>query len=221
MELMHTAHVPAGEGPFPTIVLLHGWGANAHDLFGLAPFLHGGRAVVLCPQGPLAFEVAPGFEGYGWFDLSRGLSVDPTEVERACRGVSDFIAAAAARYPIDEKRVLLAGFSQGGFIAYRIALSDPARFAGLMALSSWLPNELVSGMVATPAHAQLSTLVVHGLEDPMIPIERGRESRDALLALGIPTVYREFPMGHEISPEALRTIVDWIDDRAFPSLVLA
>ena len=69
MELMHTAHVPSGDGPFPTIVLLHGWGANAHDLFGLAQLLHAGQAVVLCPQGPLSFEVGPGFTGYGWFEF--------------------------------------------------------------------------------------------------------------------------------------------------------
>ena len=146
--------------------------------------------------------------------------MDPSEVERACRGVSDFIATAVTRYPIDERRVLMAGFSQGGFIAYQVALRDPARFAGLLALSSWLPAELASDIVTTPAHAQLSTFVVHGLDDPMISIERGRESRDALLALGVPTVYREFAMGHEISPEALRTIVAWVDERVFPRLAV-
>ena len=51
MELLHTAHVPAGDGPFPTLVALHGWGASAHDLLGLAPWLLGGEALVLCPQG--------------------------------------------------------------------------------------------------------------------------------------------------------------------------
>ena len=58
MELLYTAHVPAGDGPLPTILLLHGWGASAHDLIGLAPILHGGRALVLCPQGPVALQPA-------------------------------------------------------------------------------------------------------------------------------------------------------------------
>ena len=65
MDLLYTAHVPAGEGPHPALVLLHGWGASAHDLLGLAPILHGGRAVVLCPQGSLALETAPDMAGYG------------------------------------------------------------------------------------------------------------------------------------------------------------
>ena len=58
MDLMHTAHVPAGEGPFPTILAFHGWGANAHDLFGIAPAFHGGQALVLCPTRELATQVA-------------------------------------------------------------------------------------------------------------------------------------------------------------------
>ena len=71
MDLLYTAHVPPGDGPFPTILALHGWGASAHDLIGLAPILNGGGALVLCPQGPLAFEIGQGFLGFGWFDLSQ------------------------------------------------------------------------------------------------------------------------------------------------------
>jgi len=63
MDLLHTAHVPAGDGPFPTVIALHGWGASAHDLLGLAPLLHGGGALVLCPQGPWALAEAGSFAG--------------------------------------------------------------------------------------------------------------------------------------------------------------
>src|SRR5258708_39856703 len=65
-ELLYTAHVPGGEGPFPTLFLLHGWGASAHDPLGLAPLLHGGRAPVLCPQGPVVGPIGGGERGYGW-----------------------------------------------------------------------------------------------------------------------------------------------------------
>ena len=63
MKLLHTAHVPAGDGPFPTIIALHGWGASAHDLFGLAPILDAGRSLVLCPQGPVPVQTGPGAVG--------------------------------------------------------------------------------------------------------------------------------------------------------------
>ena len=154
MDLLYTAHVPAGDGPHPAILLLHGWGASAHDLIGLAPVLHGGRTLVLCPQGPLAFQAGPGMLGYGWFPLVPGRPPDPAAIETARLQVEAFLDAALARYPIDRARLIVAGFSQGGFLAYQIALRAPARFAGLMALSSWLPQELAerdSG--AAGAHA--------------------------------------------------------------------
>jgi phospholipase/carboxylesterase len=62
-------------------------------------------------------------------------------------------------------------------------------------------------------HARLPALVIHGTRDAMLPVERGRETRDRLLALGVPTAYREFEMQHEIRPDALRTVVEWLGER--------
>jgi phospholipase/carboxylesterase len=221
MELLYTAHVPAGEGPFPTIVLLHGWGASAHDLIGIAPALHGGRALVLSPQGPVAIEPQPGMIGYGWFPLSAGRAPDLTAVRMAQGLVEIFIDDACNRYPVDRTKLVLAGFSQGGFMAYRIALSDPERYAGLMALSSWLPAELAEEVAPTPAHTKLPALVIHGSKDPMISIDRAYASRDALLALKVPTVFREYEMGHEVRPEALREIVTWLEDKVLSPIATA
>jgi phospholipase/carboxylesterase len=215
MELLYTAHVPAGEGPFPTVVLLHGWGASAHDLIGLAPVLHGGRALVLCPQGPVAIQPQPGMIGYGWFPLAAGRPADPTAVRMAQGLIEIFIDDACNRYPVDRSKLVLAGFSQGGFMAYRIALSEPERYAGLMALSSWLPAEIADEIQSTPAHERLPALVIHGSKDPMVGIERAYASRDALLKLKVPTVFREYEMGHEVRPEALREIVTWLEDKVF------
>jgi phospholipase/carboxylesterase len=213
MELLHTAHVPAGEGPFPTVVALHGWGASAHDLVGLAPALHGGEALVLCPQGPVAFEAAPGMVGYGWFPISLGHPPDPAAFDKGASALRSFLDAAQASYPVDPRKLVLLGFSQGGVMAYDLALREPERFAGLVVLSSWLPDALADGLLRQPAYARLPTLVVHGTRDPMIPIERGRSSRDRLQALGVPTTYREYEMEHEIRPEALRDLVAWLEER--------
>ncbi len=221
MELLYTAHVPGGEGPFPTILLLHGWGASAHDLIGLAPILHAGQAIVLCPQGPVALQTGPNMQGYGWFPLSQGRPPDPTAIRMAQGLIEIFIDDACERYPVDRSKLVLAGFSQGGFMAYQIALSDPARYAGLLALSSWLPSELAEQITPQPAHAALPTLVIHGSKDPMIPIERAYASRDALLRLKVPTVFREYEMGHEIRPEALREIVGWLEQKVLSPIAIA
>jgi phospholipase/carboxylesterase len=220
MELLHTAHVPAGDGPFPTVIALHGWGASAHDLFGLAPYLHGGEALVLCPQGPLAFDIGNGVPGYGWFPLSGGATFDADRFEEAVRMLAAFVDEAIARYPVEKRKIVLLGFSQGGVMAYALALRDPSRFAGLAALSSWLPPALAGSISRLAEHELLPTLVQHGTEDPMIPIEKGRESRDALRGLGVSLSYSEYEMGHEIRPEALRDLLVWLDDKVLQPVKL-
>ena len=108
-NLLHTAHVPAGEGPFPTVLALHGWGASAHDLLGLAPLLHRGRALVLCPQGELEVPIAPGHVGYGWFPLRTTTALNPEAFRAAAEAVRRFLQAALARYPIDPARLAVKG----------------------------------------------------------------------------------------------------------------
>jgi phospholipase/carboxylesterase len=220
MNLMHTAHVPEGDGPFPTVLALHGWGANAHDLLGLAPYLHRGRALVLCPQGPVAFDVGGGMPGYGWFPITGGGPVDPEAFARGKVAITRFLDAACERYPVDRRKLVVLGFSQGGVMGYDLVLREPERFAGLAALSSWLPESLAATLERQPALESLPVFAVHGTEDPMIPVDRGRESRDQLLRLGVPTVYREYPMGHEIRPETLRDLVEWLESKVLEPVKL-
>jgi len=215
MDLLYAAHVPAGDGPFPTVIAIHGWGANAHDLLGLAPLLHGGRALVLCPQGQVKVPVGGGNYGYGWFQLIPGAPPDVAAFERAATSLRAFVDGAQARYPIDPQRIVPIGFSQGGTMAYDLALRDPGRFAGLAALSSWFPGQLAETLPKLPEHEGFPVLVVHGTQDPMLEVERARESRELLRPFGVALTYREFDMGHEIRPEALRVILKWLDEKAF------
>lgn len=214
-SLAYAAHVPAGEGPFPALIALHGWGANAHDLLGLAPTIHDGRAVVLCPQGSVRVPIGGGLVGYGWFQLVPGQPPDVDAFMAAAEALRRFIEGVLERYPIDPARIALGGFSQGGIMAYELALRDPDRFAGLLALSSWFPEPLANLLPKLPGHEDFPVLVVHGTRDSAIPVERAREAREALRSYGVALMYREFDMAHEISREALRVILRWLDERAF------
>jgi len=214
MELIHTAHVPAGDGPFTTIFALHGWGASAHDLLGLAPHLLGGRALVLCPQGPIETPIGPGVVGYGWFPLSQGRPIDAAAFAAGGQSLRGFIAEALDRYPCDRRRLVLLGFSQGGAMAYDLALEAPERWAALIALSSWLPAELAARARPSPSLAALPTLVIHGKQDPMIPLVRARESRERLEALGVRVAHGEYDMGHTIGPDSLRDLAGWLEQVA-------
>ena len=221
MELLYTAHVPPGDGPFPTVLALHGWGASGHDLIGLAPVLHHGEALVLCPQGPVSTPIQPGFDGFGWFPITPDGPADGAAFTRGADAVRAFLDAALARYPVDRNKLIVLGFSQGGAIAYDLFLREPERFAALIALSSWLPEALADQIPGEQALAGRPVLVAHGTQDPMIDVERARESRKRLLERGVALTYREYEMGHEISQDALRDLVSWLDDKVVSPIQLA
>lgn len=216
MNLLHAIFEPVGEGPHPTIIALHGWGANAMDLLGLAPHLAGGRFLVLCPQGPLQFEIGPNATGYGWFPLSGGGSADPAAVHSAVDSLVAFVDAAQRRYPIAADKLALLGFSQGGVMAYALALRQRQRFAALAALSTWLPAAMVEPGADLD---RLPVLVQHGLRDPMIPAERGQESVTRLRQLNANVVYREYEMGHEINAKSLTDLVTFLGEKVVSPII--
>ena len=220
MDLLYTAHVPPGDGPHPTVIALHGWGASSHDLLGLAPVLHGGGALVLCPQGPVAFQIAQGILGFGWWPVTESRQMDPREFEKARSALRKFLDEAYARYAIDRRKVVVLGFSQGGVMAYDLVLSEPERFAGLVALSSWLPEPVDRAIPSNDALKNLPALVIHGTQDPMVPVAGAQESRQRLLARGLNVHYHEYPMQHEINPDALRELVVWLEEKVFQPIKL-
>lgn len=217
MKLAHATWQPTGEGPFPTLVVLHGYGSNALDLLSLAPHLCGGRLLVVAPQGPDPVSLgAPGSGaplGWAWFPLG-ATPPSPLSVANAVAGARTFVDEALARLPVDRDRTAILGFSQGGVIAYALALAAPARWRALAALSTWLPADLANSMPAAD-RSRLATLVQHGTGDEMIDVERARESIATLRSLGVEVESREYAMGHEVNARSLSDLSAWLDERLF------
>ncbi|MSP21973.1 MAG: hypothetical protein EXR66_02965 [Dehalococcoidia bacterium] len=207
--LTHVIAHPGGTEPLPTVIALHGHNAHGQDLIGLAPHLAGGRALWICPQAEFAVE--PGYYGYTWFrrDHSGQRAVD--EPGRTIDVVRAFIDEAYARYPVDPARVVLLGFSQGGSLGYRIALGDPKRFVGLAALSTALAADQAEALRGVEGIGELPILVQHGLEDPMIGVDRARETLEQLKGLGVTPEYREYAMGHAIGQESAADLSRWLE----------
>jgi phospholipase/carboxylesterase len=123
-----------------------------------------------------------------------------------------FLDQCVERYPIDRKKLVLLGFSQGGVMAYSLALTNPQRFAALAALSTWLPKELASRLNISDGVSALPALVQHGINDPTIEVARARDSVDRLRGLKVPLTYREYEMGHEITPKGLGDLSAWLEE---------
>lgn len=220
MDLVHAAYEPAGDGPHPTILAMHGWGSNALDLMGLAPYIARGRCLTLCPQGPVEVEIGA-VNGYGWYQLRRGEAPDMEEMGRAADRLMSFLDAALKRYPIDRRKLIVMGFSQGGVMAYNLAIRHPERFAALFALSTWFPEELAEYAGNRDALAQLPTLVQHGRADDMIEITKARESVERLRNLKLPLTYREYDCGHEITVDALQDLSAFLMEKVIQPVITA
>lgn len=181
------------------LVLLHGWGANAEDVAGMAPYLllseNPSALQMLFPDGPFRHPM-PG--GRMWYNLAADYTFDshPNASQQADllesrRLLTKWVQGLEAQTGIPLSRTILAGFSQGGAMTLDVGTRLP--FAGLMVLSGYLHDDLRDRPPSLPP-----ILLVHGHQDPVVPIAAARQSRDRLTDLGAPVDYHELDMGHDI-----------------------
>lgn len=193
---------------YPVVAMLHGFGANMQDLAGLAPSINRKGYVYVCPNAPVAFELAPGMVGYGWHP-PRGQATEE-DYARAESLLADFFAQALGEFRATDGRALLLGFSQGGGMTYRMGLARPDEFAGLAALSASLPDPAVL-TPRLPEHRRQPVFVAHGAYDQMVSMDSARRTRGFLEGAGYRLAYHEYPMGHEIPAEVLRDLAPWLE----------
>ena len=213
MNLIHTVFQPKGQGPYPTILAMHGRGANAQDLIGIAPYICDGRFLIICPQAPVEVPISPGVLGYAWYASSRDGKLDVQAILSAREQLTVFLDGCLDSFPIDPGKLVVLGFSQGGVMAYSLALGEPKRFAALVAISSRLSPELLDHLPLASSAQSLPTLIQHGSADDMITVDRAQEAADSLRRLSIPVTYLEYTMGHEISPRTLADLSTWLEER--------
>lgn len=199
------AHNENSLSKYPTILALHGRGSNEEDLIGLAPYLPD-DFLWISPRG--TFSLGP--SAYEWFQITQIGKPDPTRLANALRTIDIFLDEIIAAYPVDQDKLYLLGFSQGSIVSMSYALTQPQRIAGVIAQSGYIPHE--SGLQIDEAGIKGKPfLLTHGIQDPMLPVDWARRSRDTLQNLQAVVEYHEFNMGHQVTAESLNVIATWLE----------
>lgn len=211
-SLTHLARQPQGQKErAPLLLLLHGYGSNEHDLFGLTPYLDE-RTLIVSARAPLL--LGPG--SYAWFEITfvpQGITVDRQQVIDSAQLVTRFIDEVISAYSVDPSRIYLIGFSQGASLSAFVALTRPDLVAGAALLSGYISDDLRTLSAPPQQLAGKPFLVHHGTFDEVLPIGNGRASRDFLRTLPVDLRYREYPMGHTISQDSLSDLVVWLQEQ--------
>jgi len=195
----------------PLLVMLHGYGSNERDLISLAPALDR-RLRVLSIQAPTHM----GYEMYGWFPIEFtpcGIAVDREAAGKAAKRLGEFLRETIEKLRPAGGKLFLMGFSQGAVMSYLTAFSSPELLHGVIALSGQLPDTLPAPDELSAELKNLPFLVIHGLNDDVLPIDKGREADRWLAGNVSDHTFREYPMGHEIDSEALALITGWVKQR--------
>ena len=192
------------------VIWLHGLGANGHDFEPVVPELRLPRELAVrfvFPHAPaMPVTVNNGYVMPAWYDITEmriSHNVDEAGLLHSAAAVRVLIQRERER-GIDSRRIVIAGFSQGGAVGYQVALSYPETLAGLLALSSYFAT--AGSIQPDPANAALPIRIYHGDADPIVPEFLGRESRDVLQRMGYRPEYRTYPMQHAVCAEEIDDI---------------
>ena len=204
-------NVISGSGAQRLLLLLHGFGADESDLGGILPYLDPeGRFAAVLPRAPERVEGTPGYSWYPMFG-----DTDPRAgFADALDALDDLLDASCVERGFARADAVVAGFSQGGGLALALGLragaASPASSAypaGVLAMSPALPGlDLVGGDASSPP-----VLVQHGTHDPLVPVQRSRDLARELRTRGVPLVYGEYPMEHQVALESLQQAKAWLD----------
>ena len=206
--LEHQLRPAAGEAE-GALVLMHGRGADELDLLPLLDALDPQRRLVgIVPRAPLA--LGPG--GFHWYVSRRVGYPDRDTVLAAYATLQRFCGALPSALGVPWSRTVIGGFSMGAVMSYALALGSarPAP-AGLLALSGFIPT--VEGFELEWSNLRdLPVAIGHGTHDPVIPVEFGRQARQALEKAGARVMYRESPMTHGIDPAFVPALQGWLSE---------
>ncbi len=199
------------------VIWLHGLGASGDDFAPIVPHLQLPENLAtrfIFPHAPSRpVTINGGMVMPAWYDiLSMDIDrkIDNAQIVESAQQVTALIEREIERgVPAD--KIVLAGFSQGGAVAYQAALEFDQSLAGLMTLSTYFATHDTVNVHS--ANAALTIFVSHGTQDPVVPEELGQKAVSHLEDKGFSPVYKTYPMQHEVNLEQIQDIGAWLTER--------
>ena len=196
------------------VIWLHGLGADGSDFVPIVPELRlpSDMAVrFIFPNAPsIPVSINQGYVMPAWYDILEmdvSRRVDETQLRASAAAVHELVEAQMAA-GIGSRRIILAGFSQGGAVVLEAGLSCPHPLAGIMSLSSYFPT--ADTVTVNQANRELPIRVFHGTADPVVREALGQQAVAALQAKGYKPEYSSYPMQHTVCLEEIRDISSWL-----------
>ena len=206
---------PAAE-PKATLIVLHGLGADGTDFIPMCDALDlkavGAVRCVMprAPERPVTLN--NGYRMRAWYDIlgtEQQRREDVTGLRESMRQIHALLDRERA-HGVPASRIVLAGFSQGCALTLLAGLRYPERLAGLLGMSGYLPLAATTAAERSAANAGVPIFQAHGRADPVIVLDRATASRDALVALGYPVEWHEYPMPHSVCAPEIADMNRWL-----------
>ena len=215
LDAVIVEHNPANKAINRAVIWLHGLGASGHDFEPVVPQLglDADMAVrFIFPHAPnRPVTINGGMVMPAWYDIlemSLERKVDVNQIEESAQQIQDLIAREVER-GVKPEHIVIAGFSQGGAVAYHVALGYPERLAGLMTLSTYLAtNDNIS---YSDANKDMPILIEHGTHDPVVPAILGEQAKQLLSEKGYNVAYHTYPMAHQVCMPQIQNIGKWLN----------
>jgi phospholipase/carboxylesterase len=223
-KLLPAIEIEPAATPRFSVIWLHGLGADGSDFAAVVPELGLADSADCQCSVRFVFPHAPempvtcngGYVMPSWYDIisldASNRSVDESGIIRARQWIRHLITRENQR-GVPCARIFLAGFSQGGAIAYTTALTHPEMLAGVIALSTYIPSPQLLEREATNANKSVPIFAAHGSTDDVVSLELGTRARTFLTDRGYRVEWHRYRMSHSVCPEEIAEIGRWLKDR--------
>ena len=211
-ELLPAIEIETAPKPDASVIWLHGLGDTGDGWSQVVPGLalpKSMRVRFVFPHAPkMAVAINNGYVMPAWYDIREAnLSerADVAGVQRSQAQLAALMARENAR-GVDDARIVLAGFSQGGAVALYTGLRHPKRIAGIVALSTYLVSANALPSESSAANRGVPIFMAHGTFDPVVRLAWAQASREALVQGGYPVEWHEYPMEHSAEMEEVAAV---------------